>query len=121
LSILFNATDPRGFCICCEKQRWYRHIVNHHPGLKDHLNLVKQTLEGPLMICSDATDPNREVYYNLGILPAPCDQLYLKVVVRFSERAGKRHGTVITAFITDSAKTGEKVIWTSPRLSKFLR
>lgn len=118
LSILFDAIDPRGLSIRCEKKQWYRHVVAHRPGLEKHLDLVRQTIENPLMICSDATNPNREVYYSFGVLPAPFDKLYLKIVIEFSERAGKRYGTVITAFTPDTPKTGEKVIWISPCFSK---
>ena len=119
MSILFDTTDPRGLSVRCEKKRWRQHIVAHHPGLENQLDLVKETIENPLMICRDATNPNREVYYSLGILPAPFDRLYLKIIVQFSERAGKRYGTVITAYISDTPKTGEKPIWISPQLSKF--
>lgn len=120
MSILFDAVDPRGLSVRCEKKQWRRKIIAYHPELEGHQDLVKQTIEDPLMICSDATNPNREVYYNLDILPAPLDRFYLKIIVQFSERAEKRYGVVITAFVADKAKTGEKVIWTSPRLSKFL-
>ena len=120
MSILFDTTDPRGFSIHCEKKQWHRKIIAHHSELEGHQDLVKQTIEDPLMICSDATNPNREIYYNLGILPAPLDQFYLKIVVQFSKRAEKRYGAVITAFVVDKGKTGEKVLWTSPRLSKYL-
>jgi hypothetical protein len=119
LSILFDAIDPRGLSIRCEKKQWCRHVVAHRPGLEEHLDLVRQTIENPLMICSDATNPNREIYYSFGILPAPFDKLYLKVVVEFSERAEKRYGTVITVFTPDTPKTGEELIWTSPHLQNF--
>ncbi len=72
-------------------------------GLEDE---VKKTVEKPDygFIYRDTARDDRNIYYRLYSKR----NLYVKVAVEFEE--GKT-GRVITAFLTDSPKPGEKLIW----------
>jgi hypothetical protein len=61
----------------------------------------------------DATHRDRRCYYRRGVLPAPYDKDYLKVVVRFAppDARGVVRGEVVTAYATPRLKRGETREW----------
>lgn len=70
---------------------------------------VKRTIQKPLGIYQDVSFADRQVYYQTVKLN-PKRTVYMKVIVRFENEAT---GSIITAFLTDSPKSGEKWIWPS--------
>jgi hypothetical protein len=68
-------------------------------------NRVARTIENPIFgVCRDVDYENRCVYYRL----MKGGKEYLKVIVEFDE---VNSGHVVTAYTTDSPKSGEKLIW----------
>jgi hypothetical protein len=85
-------------------------VLARRPFMSDHLEMVKTAISNPTFgIYSDAHHADRYIYYYLH----PTKLRYLKVVTR--EQVD--HLVVITAFYTDSTKSGEKLIWTQANAS----
>lgn len=86
----------------CTEETWDNHVLSNHPIMYGQEEDVRAAIQGPSIgIFRDAQFEDREVYYRRK------GTRYTKVVVRFDGNVG----TVITAFETDSAKSGEKLIW----------
>jgi hypothetical protein len=103
--IRFAIVDPRGRTIICTEDTWRWHILDFHPNMEPHEADVKLAIESPQWgIFADVDEENRHIYY----LTFPRQPYYLKVVVEFDEND---NGEVITAFRSDTLKTGEKLIW----------
>lgn len=104
--ILFEATDPRGRNIICTKRCWYEHVLANRAWMEGWEEQVIAALENPTYgIFRDANFSNRNVYY----WRLPGKPRYLKVIVEVSE---DRKDKVITAYSSDSMKSGEVWIWT---------
>jgi hypothetical protein len=104
MEIIFQVIDPTGSTIILTDQCWYEHILAFHPAMEEFQEAIKATIVSPLygMIYSDVDYSDRRIYYSRR-----GKYQYLKVVVEFDQD----RGTVITAFITDRLKSGEKLIW----------
>lgn len=103
--VLFTVTDPRGKTVICTADSWHNHILSRHPYLSERLEIVKNTITGPTYgIFGDAHHPDRQVYY----YRQSARPRYMKVIVRDMDT----HLIIITAFETDSMKSGEKLLWT---------
>jgi hypothetical protein len=101
----FTATDPRGRRVICTEECWVWHILDYHPALAGLEEEVIATIEHPdIGIFRDADYENRDVYYRRRKGRA----YFIKVFVEFEE---EEHGRVVTAFLTDSTKSGERWIW----------
>jgi len=74
--------------------------------MEDEIDLVKETIKSPHppFIYQDRDFPDRHIYYRL----ADTRDYYIKVVVKFSD---DNIGEVITAFMPDSPKDGEVMLW----------
>lgn len=106
MSDVFEAEDARGRKVICTNEIWNWHILDFHPELEGLEAEVKDAIEHPFMgIYRDTDYENRDVYYKML---AGTAHLYLKVVVEFDENYV---GRVVTAFKTDSGKSGEELIW----------
>lgn len=104
--ILFEATDPRGRKVVCTKRCWYEHILANRAWMVGWEDEIITTIENPTYgIFRDANFVDRHVYYRR----LPKKPRYIKVIVGVSERL---EDTVITAYTTDSMKSGEEWIWT---------
>lgn len=103
---LFTAIDPRGRAVTCSDDLWQRKILVKHAIMKGLENEVKKTVEKPDFgfIYQDADREDRNIYYRMYAKL----HLYIKVVAEFN---GEGTGRVVSAFITDSPKAGEKLIW----------
>lgn len=108
---LFSCMDPEGRLITARRQRWEEHIQARHPEIAAHDESVRVTLEAPDVIVSDFDNPAGLNYYRLGILPPPFDELYLKVVVNFTEINATVFGDVITAYPAGKIARGEVQQW----------
>lgn len=111
MPIHFEAIAPRGIRIVCTEEQWSIHIL---PARKrsgwteddDWEASIIRALERPFMIAQDRDYEDRNVYYYMPGMPGE-NTMYFKVCVKFFVD----HGEVITAFETNNAKSGEKVIW----------
>ncbi len=103
--MFFEVQDPRGIKVVCSTEVWELHILDEHPEMEDEEELVEETIRSPhLFIYEDRDYPERNLYYWLH----SSRRYYIKVVVEFKDHT---IGEVITAFKTDSPKSGEKIIW----------
>jgi hypothetical protein len=101
-----QTTDPRGQTVVCTHLRWVNHILAEHANMRGRESEVQRAIEQPVpVIYQDAQFSNRQVYY--GHTTARVQ--YVKVVVEFED--DDEPGQVITAFVTDSGKSGEKPLW----------
>lgn len=101
MSNIIDATDPRGRRVVCSKACWHGHILIKHPFMFSWLKRLHKAIEEPIAIFKDSDFGDREVYYHLT------KKKYVKVVVRFEGDKGE----VVTAFLTDSPKPGETLLW----------
>lgn len=103
--IVFQATDPRGIEVICTAERWYGHILSSRPFMEGWENHIIEAICNPHFgIYKDAQYSNRCIYYRRQQKPR-----YIKVVVVETESGPYK---VVTAFPTDSMKSGEELIWT---------
>ena len=100
---IFEVEDPRGRRVNCSEDCWDKHIVVDHYIMSDKLDEVVKVIERPHFIATDSLFNDREVYYRRRRKKLQ----YIKVVVEFDGASGN----VRTAYITDSGKSGERVIW----------
>ncbi|MEP7291481.1 MAG: hypothetical protein ABI835_06840 [Chloroflexota bacterium] len=99
---IFETKDPRGFKVVCSEEQWNDHILANHSDMEGLEQKVKEAIERPTMgIFEDARHSDRKIYYR-----KQPKKFYIKVVVAFEGDSG----FVITAFPTDSGKSGEKLI-----------
>ena len=104
MEIIFQVTDPTGRVVVLTEQCWREHILAFHPAMEEFKDAIQTTIVSPLYgtIYGDVDYPDRRIYYSRR-----GKYQYLKVVVEFDQEGGM----VITAFITDRLKSGEKLIW----------
>ena len=107
--IFSQITDPRGYSICCSKERWDDHILVLHPEMVGFEEEVKLTIQKPsLPIFQDVDYQDRNVYYYT--YRANRDKRkYIRVIVSIDE--DKKTGYVVTAFMTYNVKPNERKIW----------
>lgn len=92
MSNLFEVSDPKRYKVVCTKMAGWEAEIQ---------NAIKSPYIG---VYQDNDFKNRNVYYGLS----GGKERYIKVVVEFQEQ---NYGEVITAFPTDSPKSGERLIW----------
>lgn len=102
---LFEVTDPRGRTVICTTQNWQRHVLRKHQIMQHRQKEVADVIQSPTWICSDVDFPERENYYRLK----PTSLQYIKVVIEF--RDANLPGELVTAYETDSGKSGEQILW----------
>lgn len=97
--IHFEVTSSLGKRIRVTKAYWNKIIEIKHALMKGKEDLVKDTLKNAEQVRSSKKDPNVYLYYKAA------DKHHCCVVVRHENE----HGFVITTYITDRIKVGEKV------------
>lgn len=103
---ILTIDDPRGKKVILSEVLWEKHILEEHPGMKQLLREIGLSITHPYLgaIYSDTGSKKRNVYY----YRLRRRDLYVKVVVEFNSES---NGEIKTAFLTDSPKKGEKIIW----------
>ncbi|HLY25589.1 MAG TPA: hypothetical protein VKQ72_04575 [Aggregatilineales bacterium] len=105
MPILFEILDPMRRKVICTDDVWHSHILTRHPIMRGLENEVKLAIEKPSIgIFQDSSLSSRSIYY----LRQTGTPRYLKAVVEFDDND---IGEVITAFLTDAPKSGERLIW----------
>ena len=105
MTVIFETTDPRGKKVICTEEVWFIHVLGGHAEMEGMESEVRQTIESPLysIIYQDRDYPERNIYYRQRN-----KYTYIKVVVEFMQD----NGFLITAYLTDSVKPGEILLWT---------
>lgn len=98
--------DCRGYKVICTEEIWYGKILVSRPWMNGWENIVSEAIKAPSFICGDKDHQDRHAYYMLRI---DKKNRYVKVIVKFDAR---NEGFVISAYPTDSGKSGEFLIWT---------
>lgn len=58
MGILFEAIDPNGITIYCEKAQWENHVIMGHPNMSDNISAIIETISQPDVIYeSHDSDP----------------------------------------------------------------
>ena len=99
---MFNVLTPLGFYVRCTKEWWEYVSTVKHPVLEGRLEDVIATLSAPLEVRQSTKDPTVFLFYRAA------DPRLLCVVTR--KENGE--GFLITAYPTDSFKSGE-IVWTA--------
>src|SRR3989337_410430 len=106
MTILFEATAPRGWHIVCLEKDFDNHVCLYRPWMADqsYKDEAKATIESPLLgIYSDKDYPDRQIYYTFRDKPPR----YFKVVVEFNNEGG----LLVAAYPTHKMKAEEYLIW----------
>lgn len=96
----FQARTPLGVVIRTTKNYWERIITIKHPSVKQFENEIKKTLENPDQIRKSKQDPKVHLYYKA------MGKLYLCIV---ADHISLKEGYIITAYLTDRIKEGERI------------
>lgn len=108
--------DPQGRLVICSRAWWLAHIIPKHTELKDQEQRVASAIRSPDRIHQDATHPKRRVYYRHGILSAPYQNAWVRVVVEYPTVTfdSRLPASIITAFASENLKGEEELLWPLP-------
>lgn len=91
---------------------WYDKIMVQRPVLAPHLSRIDGVLRNPDVVTFDIDHRGGENFYRLATLPAPFDDAFLKVCVRFRETDEDLEiGIIVTMFPTFRIKRREAIRW----------
>lgn len=106
---MLQCVDQWGRIIRLDSLCWHNHILSRRPEFNGHeVACVQRTIESPDFVAFDVDDAHRECYYRPSPLPPPRDRLWVKVVVEFDAFGA---GEVVTVYLTDRKKPGERQKW----------
>lgn len=98
--VYFEVKTPLGITIRTTKEYWKKIITQKHPSIAKYENEVKQALSSPDQIRKSNQDRQVSLYYkSLG-------KIFVCAVV---DRVNNLEGYIITAYLTDRIKEGEKI------------
>jgi len=107
-NIHLETTDFLGRRIVCTELQWKDHIVGckHHDYMEGEEKTVIEALTDPDygLRHIDADDPTKRCYYK----SSPRKDYFTKVVVKFENENGEGLGYIVTAFMPDNIRPGEK-------------
>jgi hypothetical protein len=102
-------TDPQGYEIKLDLDRWEKHIIVGHPEIKNYLELIGTTLAEPEVIKHSPVQDETYFYYRMsGKMFHRKNDIYLSVIVQRSEETKK--GFVKTAHLVKKMHEGD-VVW----------
>jgi hypothetical protein len=111
---ILRATDRWGRAIVLKEANWRFHILARRPYFNGYENAcIGDTIEKPDQVVYDVDYENRENFYRQSPLPPPYDRVFVKVIVEFTEEddGGTASGEVVTMYLTDRMKPGERQKW----------
>ncbi len=98
--IYFQCKTPLGVVIRTTKEYWERIITIKHPSIKKFSSKVKLALEEPDQVRKSKQDKRVHLYYkNVG-------KIWVCVI---ADHINSEEGYIITAYLTDRIKEGEKI------------
>jgi hypothetical protein len=110
-----KVTDPQGYEVTLEEERW-KHIIDGHPEVAKLFDILVKTLSEPELIYRDQVDKEVNFYYRLtGRSVLRRDDIYMSAVVERSE--GNKIARVKTAHLVKQPKKGGEIVWFKPLLN----
>lgn len=98
--ILFQVNTPLGVAIRTTTKYWQIIVEHKHPSVAKHKKDVKDALRNPDEVRKSKKDVRVHLYYkNIG-------NIYVCAV---ADHINEREGYIITAYLTDRIKEGEKI------------
>jgi hypothetical protein len=112
MAVILRCDDRWGREVTLTEYWWSVHILREHPAMRRQLPAIAGTLAALDLVNEEALHPEREVFYRRGIV-AKALRRYLKVVATYHAggAAATESGRVVTAYLTDRIKPGERPIW----------
>ena len=115
----FTCLDYEGVPVSCDTEVWHAHILREHPELAEHVETVQQALRAPMLVYQDRDYPTRKLFYLTFPLLPSTRRRHVKVVVEYhQEQDGTVSGRVITAFPSRNVREGDRLLWTSPTITR---
>ncbi len=112
---VFKVTDPQGYEVTLETERW-EHITSGHPEMRELYDILAETIAKPEIIKRDEKRPDIFYYYRLtGRSIWRHDDIYCSAVVSRSE--GNKTGRVRTAHLVKKPRPDGELVWFSRRTS----
>ena len=99
-------TDYSGGRIRYPEER-QAHVVERHPYMEDHAELIQVTLSDPDEVRMSAEDPDSVMLYYRWFWNTAVGAKYVRVVVKLLNG----DAFVLTAHVTDNIRRGE-LVWT---------
>jgi hypothetical protein len=104
-----KVTDPQGYEIALEDERW-EHIIEGHPEMTEHHDLLLEVMERPELIVGDPERKEVFYYYRLtGRSIFRRNDIYISAVVERSE--GNKVGRVKTSHLVKETKKDGVLVW----------
>lgn len=105
--ILFEVETPLGFKVRVTKDYWRLITTQKHPVMAGNEDLVRTTIEDPDEIRRSKSDPSVYLFYR----SVRSKRWVCAVTKEMAGNVGASQGFLITAYITEAIKEGER-IWT---------
>lgn len=99
--ILFVVETPLGFRVRVSRSNWERIIALKHPVMEGKEDEVKKALSFPDEVRLSKVDTSVYLFYLL--------QVSRRWVCAVSKRLQEEEGFLITAYLTDAIKEGERI------------
>jgi hypothetical protein len=104
-----KVTDPEGYEVTLEEERW-QHIIEGHPEIEKLRDVLLDTLKSPALIQQETDAEEVFLYYRLtGRSFYKHNDIYMVAVVERSE--GNKIAGVKTAYLVKQPKKGRKMVW----------
>lgn len=93
---MFSTSDPRGYAVSLDKERYERHIIGESGHTEVPAKDIQKAVEKPCVIYGSGYKPTCDVYFakSSSVYPA----LYVRVIVEMDEEQKK--GDVVTSYIS---------------------
>jgi hypothetical protein len=105
---ILETTDRRGRPVRYSRMNYERH-AKKHPEMRGVIEAIRQCLEDPDVEIE--ADNGHEYFYRKGLGPGLFHNLWLFVVVLFTEGSQGSEGIVKTAYFTSKTIRGGRMIW----------
>lgn len=111
-------TARMGHPVVLTRERWEKHILVEHDGMREQLPCIARVLSAPKRITQDANLSTHKCFYRDEVVHG--SRSLIKVVDEFDDPwlyvqprldLTPVQGTIITAYETDKIKRGERRLW----------
>ncbi len=104
-----KVADVQGYEVVLDDERW-EHILDGHPEMADHRDLLIETMRRPELILRDPERSRVFYYYRLvGRSVFGWKDIYLSAVIEHYE--GNRMARVKTAYLVKRTKRDGVLVW----------
>ncbi len=99
-NIYFQCKTPLGIIVRTTKEYWERIVTIKHPSIKKYTSEAKVALRDPDQVRKSKQDKRVHLYYK------KIGKVWICVI---ADHMSDNEGYIITAYLTDRIKEGEKV------------